>query len=156
MSAAWLRGGLLRAPPEFDGAWGDLATDLALRAGDPARAAFILLEAGLRNLARSAIASSETVPRRAGDLVAKDQPLAAEADEVLSEVLVQAGKTDEAVAVITRVIQRLPRSAGTQRSLAEARLRLPRVHATAGEWTAAAARIDAIDPQGVGEDLREE
>jgi DNA-binding CsgD family transcriptional regulator/tetratricopeptide (TPR) repeat protein len=153
----WARRGFVAvtaAHPELDSEWGDLAADLALRAGDAERAAVILVEAGRRNLAQGALASAETVLCRAADLVAKDSPLAADADEVLSEVLVQAGKTDDAVTVTTRTVQRLRRTAGTHRARAEAHLRLARVHATTGEWTAAAAQIDSVDPHSVDEDLR--
>lgn len=153
--AEWARRGLAavaRAHPELAGAWCDVAADLAVRAGDRQRAADVLVEAGRRNLARGALASAEAVLQRGREL-GGDGPAAAAADELLAEVLAQAGKTAEAVAVTVRTLDRLRRVPGSERAVAEAELRLARAHAAAGEWGAAAERLDAARTAG-GADLR--
>jgi DNA-binding CsgD family transcriptional regulator/tetratricopeptide (TPR) repeat protein len=144
--AQWARRGLaavVAAHPELDGPWCDVAADLALQAGDTARAAEVLVEAGRRNLAGGALTSAETVLERARLLVGDGSPLAADADDALAEVLAQAGKTDAAVAAATRMISRLRHVRGSERDLAEAHLRLARVHATAGDWRSAEAELAA-------------
>lgn len=152
----WARRGLAAvaaAHPKLEGGWCGVAADLALRAGDSGRAAAVLVEAGRRNLACGALASAEMVLGRARDLVG-DGPLVADVDEVLAEVLAQAGKTGAAVAVITRSIERLRRTPGSERALAQAHLRLARVHATAGEWAAADLRLEDARMHTADSDLR--
>ncbi|WP_170183970.1 ATP-binding protein [Pseudonocardia hydrocarbonoxydans] len=154
--ARWARRGLravLAAHPELDGTWCDLAADLALRAGDTARAAAALLEAGWRNLDRGALTSAESVLRRAGELAGDDPALAAAADDALADVLAASGQTTEAVAVATRCVRRLP---ARGEAAVSARLRLAGIHATAGDWAAADAELAAARRAGAVDDPRVE
>lgn len=125
--------------PALDGPWGDLAADLAVRAGDTQRAAELLHEAGRRNLASGALASAEAVLRQAAGFVAPDTDRGVGIAETLADVLAQTGRTAEAVIAAERVLDRVPAGAAT----AHAHVRLARVHATAGAWAAARADLDA-------------
>jgi DNA-binding CsgD family transcriptional regulator/tetratricopeptide (TPR) repeat protein len=134
--ADWARRGLVevrRAHPGLDGRWCDLAADLAVRAHDDS-AAELLLEAGLRNLTRGALESAATTLYRAHDLAPADPRI----QDALADALASAGRTDEAAAVITG---RLGTLTGDARTEGEARIRLARVHATAGKWSAADAEL---------------
>jgi DNA-binding CsgD family transcriptional regulator len=125
------------AHPGLEDAWCSVAAELAITAGDAARAAEVLVEAGRRNLAGGALASAETALVRARDLLATagrhDLGLAADADDLLGETLALAGRTDDAVAVTRAVLDRLARLPDADRRLGEAHLRLARVHETAGD-----------------------
>ncbi|MBN9111743.1 MAG: AAA family ATPase [Pseudonocardia sp.] len=136
-----------QAHPGLDGAWCDVAADLALQAGDAARAAAVLTEAGRRNLTRGALGSAESVLVRARELAGAGD----EIDELLSRTLVLAGKTDAAVTVTTRMIDGLSARGADASVLAAAELRLAEAWTTAGDWPAAEACLDrarrlATDP----------
>lgn len=124
--------------PELDGSWCDVAVDLALAAGDRPAAAEILLEAGRRNLARGALETSETTLRRArtmGDGVDED------VDEVLAEVLVSAGKTEEAAEIDRRLLDADPTATAS-------RVRLARTYARAGRWADAEDQLRKVPSTG--------
>jgi DNA-binding CsgD family transcriptional regulator/tetratricopeptide (TPR) repeat protein len=140
--------------PQLDGVWCEIAADLAVRAGDANRAAEVLLEAGRRNLGRGALASAEAVLRRARGLVEDGATPTAELDDLLAEVLAQAGKPTDAVDVATRSIERLRRAGAPGRTLAEAHLRLARIHITAGTWHAADEHLDAAGAHPVDDAVR--
>ncbi len=130
-----------RAHPELDGHWCDLAADLAVRAREDLVATELLLETGRRNLSRGALESAEATLRRAGELARADPRV----QDGLAEVLALAGRTDEAAAVTANLLGLLrdnPVAAG------EARIRLARVHATAGDWAAADAELAAAREVG--------
>lgn len=136
-----------QAHPGLDGVWCDVAADLALQAGDAARAAAVLTEAGRRNLARGALGSAESVLVRAGELAGAGD----EIDDLLSRTLVLAGKTDAAVTVTTRMIDGLSARGAPPSARAAAELRLAEAWTTAGDWPAAEACLDrarrlATDP----------
>ena len=124
--------------PELDGSWCDLATDLAVRAGDRERAATLLHEAGRRNLTGGALASAEAALTRAAELVVAGTDLAVAIDETRADVLAQSGRTHEALAAAVRVIEGAAPGVPTAR----AHLRRARVHATAGNWAAARADLE--------------
>jgi DNA-binding CsgD family transcriptional regulator/tetratricopeptide (TPR) repeat protein len=128
-----------------------LAADLALQAGDRIRAAAALVRAGRSNLANGALASAEAVLERARDL-AGDDPVAGDADEVLAEVLAQAGKTDAALAASVRCVERWRGTPEADQALARTHIRFARISVTAGNWTEAdahltTARAHAADPE---------
>ncbi|WP_103383917.1 ATP-binding protein [Pseudonocardia dioxanivorans] len=127
------------AHPGLEGTWCDVAADLALRGGDTARAAAVLVEAGRRNLARGALGSAESVLGRARELAGEDST---EIDELLSRTLVLAGKTATAVVVTTRMIDRLRADGAAAARVATAELRLAEAHTTAGDWAAAEQHLD--------------
>jgi DNA-binding CsgD family transcriptional regulator/tetratricopeptide (TPR) repeat protein len=138
---------VVAAHPRLEDGWCDVAVDLALVAGETRWAAEVLLEAGRRNLAGGALASAAVVLGRARDLLAADgdpdPALAAEVDDVLGEALALAGRTDDAVAVTTAAIERLPGLPDQELRLTEAYLRLTTVHETAGDRAAADRALDA-------------
>jgi DNA-binding CsgD family transcriptional regulator/tetratricopeptide (TPR) repeat protein len=129
------------AHPELDEPWDEIAASLASLAGDAGTAAQILHATGRRSLSRGALATAEATLRQAADLAGQDKRLSADIDEALAETLCLAGKTDAATAISARLIQRLdPHRDGSL--LAEAHLRLARVHGAAGDWRAAEAELD--------------
>ena len=150
--AVWARRGLAAvaaAHPGLENGWCDLAAALALRAGDTARAAEVLVEAGRRNLAAGALASAEAVLTHAGELTGGHGELAAAADDLLAEVLALAGKTTEAATATNRTIARWERVPGAGRALTDAHLRLVHIYTTAGEWAAADKGLAAARELGV-------
>lgn len=132
---------VLRAHPDLEPPWDEVAAGVAVLAGDSIRAARILLAAGRRDLDRGALATAEATLDRAAELATSDAQLATEIDDSLAEVLALAGKTDAAAATSTRLIGRLDERTDRDR-LALAHLRVARVHATAGDWAAAGTEID--------------
>jgi DNA-binding CsgD family transcriptional regulator/tetratricopeptide (TPR) repeat protein len=135
------------AHPGLEDAWCGVAAELAVSAGDTARAAEVLVEAGRRNLSGGALASAESALTRAHDLLDApgrvDLGLAVDADDLLGEVLALAGRTDEAVAVTRAAIDRLVRLPDADCRLAEAHLRLTRIYETAGDHGPAGRALEA-------------
>jgi DNA-binding CsgD family transcriptional regulator/tetratricopeptide (TPR) repeat protein len=86
------------AHPGVPDEWCTVAADLAERAGDRDGAAGLLVTAGRRALRQAALVTAERLLRRAVELSATAEG-AAEADEVLAEVLAAAGRVDEAAAI---------------------------------------------------------
>jgi DNA-binding CsgD family transcriptional regulator len=124
------------AHPDLPGETCELAAELAERAGDPERAATLLIESGRRSLRRGALASAEAAFGRAGDLTGS-AALGAEAAEALCEALSLAGNTDRALEVgrdLARALGTLDAAPGRRGGL---ELRLARAAATACRWDVA-------------------
>jgi tetratricopeptide (TPR) repeat protein len=123
-----------RSHPGLPGPWCERAAELRELAGDRETAARLLLESARRSLARTALASAESVLDRARSLASDDRDLAVEVDEVLVEVLSLAGKPDRAVQVGERLVASLAQSDALPGRAGKARLSLGRALAGAGEW----------------------
>lgn len=126
---------ILAAHPDLPGEWCDLSARLAEQAGD-SRTASLLVESGMRSLARGALASAEDAFQRARGL-AGDSAIRAEATASLSETLALAGKVDEALEIghdLTSATE--PVSASPQR--------LGLLHSRLAGAAAAASRWDVV------------
>jgi ATP/maltotriose-dependent transcriptional regulator MalT len=125
------------AHPGLPGAWCTLAADLAVRAGDAARAGALLLEAGRRDLAAGALASAEHTLTRARDLVGP--ALQTSVDEALTEVFAMSGQVDRAIETGRMLLARLgppsPRAAHLHLEIARAAI-------AGARWAEAAASIE--------------
>ena len=88
-----------RANPGLPGATLELAADLAEAAGEPRTAARHLVESARRARDNGALISAEATARRAVRLAAGDPEASFDADEVLVDVLLAAGKPGEALAL---------------------------------------------------------
>lgn len=77
----------------------ELAADLAEAAGEPVAAARHLVESARRACGNGAFTTAESTARRATRLAQRDPIVAFDADEVLLEVLLAAGKPGEALAL---------------------------------------------------------
>ncbi|HTT54626.1 MAG TPA: AAA family ATPase [Streptosporangiaceae bacterium] len=108
---------VLATHPGLPGAWCVLAAELAERAGDTARAAALLLEAGRRDLAAGALASAEDTLQRARALVSPgDGALAVQVDEALTEVFALSGQVERAIETGRTLLARLGRGAASART----------------------------------------
>ena len=125
------------AHPGLPGEWCTLAADLAGRAGDPARAGALLLEAGRRDLAVGALASAEHTLARARDLVAPAQR--ASVDEALTEVFAMSGQVDRAIETGKMLLARLGPPSPQAASL---HLGIARAAIAGARWAEAAASIE--------------
>jgi DNA-binding CsgD family transcriptional regulator len=128
--------------PDLDGHWCDLAAELASASGDLDRAARLLLITGRRALAQGALTSAEAALVRARELGAADVLVRMALDEALVEVLSQAGKCAEAVAVGDRVLVALAQQAAPPVRLAQVHLHLARALLTSGAWASTGERLD--------------
>src|SRR5215472_3629880 len=130
------------AHPGLPGAWCTLAAGLAERAGDPAQARELLIEAGRRDLTVGALASAEDALIRARELVeAGAGASAVEVDEALTEVFAMSGQVDKAIETARRLLARIgtPSPAGR---LAELHLRIARAAIAGGRWADAEASLE--------------
>ncbi|MDQ4032054.1 MAG: DUF2791 family P-loop domain-containing protein [Actinomycetota bacterium] len=138
------------ARPGLPGGWCELAAELAEGAGDRLRAATLLAEAGRRALRRGALTSAEVTLERACALVPGEDPIVADVEGCLVEVLSLAGKHDRAVEVGESLLRRLGNDPGAARKRAEAHLQLARAAVAATHWDEARyrleqARVDAAE-----------
>jgi len=137
-----------------------LAADLAERAGDPARAGALLLEAGRRDLAVGALASAEHTLTRArylvgpGDARARaplDAPplvlLLTQVDEALTEVFAMSGQVDRAIEMGQTLLARLDRQVPSAR-VAALHLGIARAAIAGARWAEAAASIEVARESG--------
>jgi DNA-binding CsgD family transcriptional regulator/tetratricopeptide (TPR) repeat protein len=122
--------------------WCGLAARLRADAGEEQRAAELLLEAGRRALDSGALASAETILRRAR-ATAPEAALADAVDVRLTEVLALAGQVDQVFTIGEAVLARLGPGTDPRQKVA-VRLRLARAAATAGQWERARAHVDAV------------
>jgi DNA-binding CsgD family transcriptional regulator len=122
------------AYPDLAGGWRDLAAELAEWAGDRQRAAVLLLGVGRRAFQGGALASAEAALQRAHLLAAGDDPVVADVEECLVDVLSLAGKRDQAVEVGESLLLRLGDDPGAARRRAETHLRLARAAVAATRW----------------------
>jgi DNA-binding CsgD family transcriptional regulator/tetratricopeptide (TPR) repeat protein len=121
-----------------------VGAELAQRAGLDHRAAELLLQAGIRALARGALATAETT-LETGLAIAQDHRVAADTAEVLIRTLVRAGKTDRVFEVGPGFLERLSTIAAPPVRRAEAHLQLVRSAITAGQWNAARHHLHLAD-----------
>jgi len=130
------------AHPGLPGNWCTLAADLAGRAGDTARAAALLLEAGRRDLAVGALASAEHTLSRARQLTGpRDPALGTAVDEALTEVFAMSGQVDRAIEMGQRLLARLGREAPSARA-ANLHLDIARAAIAGARWAEATASIE--------------
>lgn len=128
-----------RANPGLPGPVLELTAELAEAVGDGVSAGRMVLEGARRALAAGALASAEATARRAGRLLAESAHQA-EAELVLLDVLVAAGKATEALSrgsLVAAGVHADP----TQRLAVH--LTMARAAITAGDLGAAAAAIEA-------------
>jgi DNA-binding CsgD family transcriptional regulator len=119
-----------------------LAADLAQRAGDPARAGALLLEAGRRDLAVGALGSAEHTLTRARALIAPgDTPARIGVDEALTEVFAMSGQVDRAIEMGQTLLARLDGQVPTERTAA-LHLDIARAAIVGARWAEAAASIE--------------
>ncbi len=138
------------AHPGLPGGWCELAAELAEGAGARLRAATLLAEAGRRALRRGALTSAEATLERAYALVPGEDPIVADVEGCLVEVLSLASKHDRAVEVGESLLRRLGNDPGAARKRAEAHLQLTRAAVAATHWDEARyrleqARVDAAE-----------
>lgn len=118
-----------------------LAADLAERAGDPERAAGLLLDLGRHALRHGALDTAEAALGRAREHAADHRELWLEIVEALVEVHSSAGRLAKAVDFGTTILRALP--AGTPRAAA-VHLRLARAAITAEQWDVARGHLDQV------------
>jgi DNA-binding CsgD family transcriptional regulator len=118
------------AKPGLPGAWCELAADLHETAGQPVRAATLLLEAGRRALDRSALTSASASLSRAravlGQTAAAEPGLLVDIDDALTNVLMFAGECDQLVPVADRLLAELDATGAPLSRKACIRLRVAR------------------------------
>jgi len=139
------------AHPALDGAWRDVAADLAWRAGDRHRAGRLMTESAAGALRMGALATAVDTAQRAVELLPHG-PDRTHAELLWIETLSLAGRVDEAAAAGNAVIARLGDDPATDDVLRlEVHLRLARAAIEATRWSMAehhlrsAARV-AGDP----------
>jgi DNA-binding CsgD family transcriptional regulator/tetratricopeptide (TPR) repeat protein len=135
---------LEQARPGLAGDACEVGAELAQRAGLDHRAAELLLQAGMRALARGALASAETT-LETGLAIAQDNRVAADTAEALIRTLVRAGKTDRVFEVGPTFLERLSTIAAPPARRAEAHLQLVRSAITAGRWNVARHHLHLAD-----------
>jgi AAA ATPase domain len=130
------------AHPGLEGAWRDVAADLAARSGDQARAGRLLRDSGRYSLEVGALATAAGILRRAVGLL-EGSLERAEAELMLIEALALAGRVDEAAAVGTGLIGRLGDDPMARDIRIEANLRLAQAAVAASRWPMARQHIEA-------------
>jgi DNA-binding CsgD family transcriptional regulator len=124
------------------GDWCITAIGLAQRAGLHARAAELLVEVALREVAAGALATAEEILRQARERASSvPLPVQAAIDAAFLEVLAQAGKTDQAVSVAERLLTVLDALDADDRQRATVHLTLARAFAAASRWEDAGAQL---------------
>ncbi|MDP9885815.1 DNA-binding CsgD family transcriptional regulator [Sinomonas atrocyanea] len=127
----------------------ELATELALRAGDRHRAGTLLAASGRESLAWGALSTAAAALRHAVDLLdGSAEGTSAELD--LVEALALAGRVDEAARAGGRLLARLgtdPRSSGLR---VEAHLRLAQAGVSASRWRMARYHLDLAAADSAG------
>jgi len=130
------------AYPGLPGTWCTLAAELADAAGNTARAAALLLEAGRRDLAVGALASAEHTLSHARDLAGPDDPaLCGEVDAALTEVFALSGQVDRAIETGRTLLARLGSRADTSRA-GQLHLGIARAAIAGARWADAAASVE--------------
>jgi DNA-binding CsgD family transcriptional regulator len=130
------------AHPGLPGTWCTLAAELADGAGDTARAAALLLEAGRRDLAVGALASAEHTLTRARDLAGPNDPaLCGPVEEALTEAFALSGQVDRAIEMGRTLLARLGGRAGPFRA-GQLQLGIARAAIAGARWADAAASVE--------------
>jgi DNA-binding CsgD family transcriptional regulator/tetratricopeptide (TPR) repeat protein len=130
------------AHPELDGAWREVAADLAAQAGDIERAGTLLAALGEAALDRGALATAADTLRRAAAVLA-DPVARASAEGLLVGCLALAGRADEAMAVGERLIASWPDPGAAGPAPADIHIGLARAAIAATRWPAASAHVEA-------------
>jgi DNA-binding CsgD family transcriptional regulator len=113
----------------------ELEAELAQQAGDRAKAAELLLEAGRRALDRGALASAELTLERARMLAPPESSALVDVERCLTEVLAVAGKADRAAEIGASLLDRLHHDAARIGAWAEVHLQLARAAVAATRFT---------------------
>jgi DNA-binding CsgD family transcriptional regulator len=124
-------------PPEEAAA---LAAELAVSVDDTHQACRLLLGIGRRAVRRGALRTAEDVLRRA-DALGEGGSTRVEVEEALVETLTLAGKTDLALSVGSRLLDRLASSVELAVDPVDVHIRLARAAATAARWESAAEQL---------------
>jgi DNA-binding NarL/FixJ family response regulator len=124
--------------PALEGPWRDIAADLAVRAGDTARAGTLLAASGEAALDRGALATAAGTLRRAAALLT-DPAARAGAEGLLLGCLALAGNADEAL----RLGERLIASSTAPADAADIYVQLARAAIAATRWPVASAHLEA-------------
>jgi DNA-binding CsgD family transcriptional regulator/tetratricopeptide (TPR) repeat protein len=133
--------------PDLAGHWSELAAELAAAAGDRVRAATLLLDIGRRARDDGALVTAEATLERALALTPDTEPIAADLEECLVDVLSLVGKRDRAVEVGDSLLARLGADGNAASRRAETFLRLARASVAATRWDEARARLDEARTQ---------
>ena len=128
------------AHPDLQGAWRDLAADLAVQAGDAERAAQLLTESGRDSLRRGALATAASTLRRVAAVPAGDR-LRRTADALLVEALALAGRVDECISVGTAVLG-MPAAPSAR---AQTHLAVAHAAVEAARWPVAASHLASAE-----------
>lgn len=129
----------------------ELAADLAVRAGDGARAGALLMASGRASLARGALATAVETLRRSTDVSGGRGQIVTEAKRMLLEALSLAGRVDEAIFVGTELIGQLE-SEGRTVEAAEVHLQLAHAAVSATRWAVAVSHLAAAKDQLASEE----
>lgn len=130
------------AHPGLPGQSCELAAELAEAAGEPNRAAALLLESGRRAFGRGALATAETNVERARRLVGDDPQLSVEIDEVLCEVLVDAGQPERVEEIGQRLLSEMAALSCPPARRSQPHLWLARAAVVSADWAQARDQLD--------------
>jgi DNA-binding CsgD family transcriptional regulator len=131
------------AHPGLDGAWRDIAADLAAQAGDAERAGDLLARSGEEALDRGALATAAWTLRRAADLIT-DRAGRAAAEGLLLGCLALAGQADEALRLGERLIAAAAVLSAAGPSPADIHLQMAGAAIEATRWAAASVHLEAV------------
>jgi DNA-binding CsgD family transcriptional regulator/energy-coupling factor transporter ATP-binding protein EcfA2 len=142
------------AHPGLPGPWCELAAELHETAGEPARAAELVLESGRRSLQQGALTSADASLTKAREaLVATpqaDRRLLADIDDALVRVHVLAGDCDRLVPTAKRLLSELAATGASQQRMAEIRLRVARALSEADRLSLAQEEVAAARALAAG------
>ncbi|HET9076600.1 MAG TPA: AAA family ATPase [Acidimicrobiales bacterium] len=128
--------------PEPTGQLRELAADLAVQAGQPARAGALLVSAGRMALHGGAIGTAIGTLGRAAELL-EGQPEGVQAELALIEALALAGRVEEAASVGHRLIGRCAGRPDSTEVRFEAHLLLAQAAVSAARWPMAGQHLQA-------------
>ena len=131
-----------RAHPELSGSWRDVAVELALAAGDEARAGGLLLLSGREAIGRGALATAIDTLRRAVNLLG-DSDQGVDANRSLLDALALAGRLAEAIEVSDVIRHSAPSVDATATATVHVRLAQAAVAAT--RWALARHQVELAD-----------
>ena len=131
-----------RARPELSGPWRDVAVELALTAGDQARAGGLLLISGREAIGRGALATAIDTLRRAANLLG-DSKQGVDANRSLLDALALAGRLADAIEVSDFIRHSAPSVDATATATVHVRLAQAAVAAT--RWALARHQIELAD-----------
>jgi DNA-binding CsgD family transcriptional regulator/energy-coupling factor transporter ATP-binding protein EcfA2 len=142
------------AHPGLPGPWCELAAELHETAGEPVRAAELVLESGRRSLQQGALTSADASLTKARDvLVANlrtDRRLLADIDDALVRVQTLAGDCDRLVPTAKRLLAELDAIGASPQRMAEIRLRVARALSEADRLSLAREEVAAARALAAG------